>query len=167
MTTLALCLTVATVLFAGLMAGLFYAFSISVMPGLDSGPPETAIAAMAAINRVIQNPVFFATFFLTPVIALAAAAALWMVGQKAACWLMLLSAAVYLAGAFLPTVAVNVPLNNALDAVALPKPAADAARAWQDYSPRWTWWNSLRAVACSVSTVAAGLALYVWDRPPA
>jgi len=167
MTILALVLTLTALLFAGLMAGLFYAFSVSVMPGLDSGPPETAIAAMAAINRVIQNPVFFAIFFLTPVIALAAAVALWMIGQKAACWLMAMSAAAYFAGAFLPTVVVNVPLNNALDAVVLPKPAAEAAQAWLDYSPRWTWWNSLRAVACSVSTVAAGLALYVWDRPPA
>lgn len=167
MTTVALVLTLAAILFGGLMAGLFYAFSVSVMPGLDSAPADAAIAAMAAINRVIQNPVFFATFFLTPVIALAAAAALWMVGQKAACWLMVLSAAAYLGGAFLPTVAVNVPLNNALDAVVLPKTAAEAARAWQDYSPRWTWWNSLRAIACSVSTVAAALALYVWDRPAA
>jgi uncharacterized membrane protein len=35
------------------------------MPRLGPGPPETAIAAMASINKAIQNPVFLAALYLT------------------------------------------------------------------------------------------------------
>ena len=57
--------TFLTALGAGLMAGLFFAFSISVMRALSRIPPPAGIAAMQAINIVILNPVFGIVFFGT------------------------------------------------------------------------------------------------------
>jgi hypothetical protein len=68
---------------------------------------------------------------------------------------MALCAAVHLLSAFLPSVVVNMPLNDVLGAIVQSNPAADATQAWLDYSPRWTWWATLRPVACAVSTVAS------------
>jgi uncharacterized membrane protein len=50
----------------GLMAGLFFAFSVSVMRALASRPAAEGIAAMQAISRAILNPVFLVVFFNVP-----------------------------------------------------------------------------------------------------
>jgi uncharacterized membrane protein len=49
----------------GLMAGLFFAFSVSVMRALARLPSAEGIAAMQSINVAIINPVFLAAFFGT------------------------------------------------------------------------------------------------------
>ncbi|MER6362184.1 hypothetical protein [Kitasatospora sp. NPDC001527] len=44
----------------GLMSGLFFAFDVSVMPGLAAGDDRTYVTAMQHINAAITNPVFAA-----------------------------------------------------------------------------------------------------------
>ena len=56
-----------------LMTGFFYAFSVAVMPGLDAIDARHSIPAMQSINLLVRNPVFFITFFVTPVAALVVA----------------------------------------------------------------------------------------------
>lgn len=138
----------------GVMAGIFLAFSVSVLPGLDRIGAERAVAAMRAMNGAIERPSFLATFLGAPVAAGAAAALLGAAGGGAATWLMLGACVVYLLGVFAPTVVVNVPLNNALATGEVPPHGERAQRAWADFSPRWQRWNAVRG-ACSV----VGLAL--------
>ncbi|MBC8154239.1 MAG: DUF1772 domain-containing protein, partial [Bacteroidetes bacterium] len=52
------CATVTT----ALIAGLLYAYSCSVNPGLNRLSDASYLAAMQSINREIQNPVFFLSF---------------------------------------------------------------------------------------------------------
>jgi uncharacterized membrane protein len=52
-----------TALCNALMAGIFFAFSISVMPGFAKLNDLSFIQSMQMINRAIQNPVFFFVFF--------------------------------------------------------------------------------------------------------
>ena len=47
----------------GLIAGVYYAYAVSVNLGLAAQPDAGYVAAMQAINERIQNPVFFASFF--------------------------------------------------------------------------------------------------------
>jgi uncharacterized membrane protein len=71
-------LRLAAALGTGLMAGLFFAFSVSVMGALARIQPSEGIAAMQSINRVILNPVFFLAFFGTALVCLViVAASLW------------------------------------------------------------------------------------------
>lgn len=163
-TVLALTAAALALLLTGLMAGIFAAFSVSVVPGLDRVDSGRAVAAMRSINRVIQNPVFFVMFFGAPVAAVASGALLFPLGQVGAAWLFLAAAGAYLLGAFLPTIVVNVPLNNALDAAGQPDAAdlPDDTRTWRDYSPRWTRWNTARAVFSSLSLLLVGLGLATW-----
>lgn len=59
----------------GLIAGVYYAFAVSVNFGLAAQPDTSYVATMNAINVKIENPLFFASFFgalLFPLAALAA-----------------------------------------------------------------------------------------------
>ncbi len=101
-------------LLSGAIFGFFYAWVCSTMWGLDALPPETAIAAMQAMNESVRNAVFAPAFFGTgPVLLLTAAWAMTRGSGRAAA-LFALAGAVYLLGAFLPTALVNVPMNRAL-----------------------------------------------------
>ncbi|TYB41984.1 DUF1772 domain-containing protein [Actinomadura chibensis] len=155
--------TLSIIMAAG-MAGTFFGFSTGVMPGLNAARPGSAIDAMQGINQKIQNPLFVAMFMLVPVVAAAAGVLLLTLDQKAAAVLFFVAAGVYLLGALFPSFAVNIPMNNDLDAVKIPDGASEAAKTWSDYSGRWTAWNSVRAVAGWASVLAMSLGLYVWGK---
>lgn len=119
---------------SGLMAGLFFAFSTAVMPGLADLPAEDARAAMRRINVRIQNPLFLLVFL----------------GNVVLCGIEVFQGRVvggllYIVGSFLLTMFVNVPMNNRLE-------RTDDAY-WPAYLRTWTLWNHVRGVACLASTV--------------
>ena len=66
-------LTLIAALGSGLMAGFFFAFSVSVMKALGRLPPAQGIAAMQSINVVVINPVFLIAFFGTAAACVAVA----------------------------------------------------------------------------------------------
>jgi uncharacterized membrane protein len=135
-----------------LVAGLYFAFSTFIMTALGRIPAPAGIAAMQAINTVIQRSLFMPLFFGTTLAALAVAAlALWR-WVEAGSVAMLAGGLVYVLGMFVCTVVFNVPLNNRLDA-ADPQSAA-AGEVWARYLRVWTRWNHVRTLA---STLAAGL----------
>ena len=145
---------VAIILF-GLIAGFFYAFSVCVMSGLDLVDPVEAIHAMQAINLSVRNPVFFVTFFLTPVAGFIVTLLMFRAGMaRAAAW-MLAATLVYLFGAFIPTALINVPMNEALGLVDPAAAGYDAASAWEEYSARWTAWNTARTIASTLALLLA------------
>jgi uncharacterized membrane protein len=142
-------LTFATALGCGVMSGLFFVFSNTVMPALADRPPAEGMAAMQAINRVIINPIFLATFFGTTALsALGIVTALWHWSLPGAAFL-LAGSTLYLAGGVLVTMLANVPLNNRLAAAAPQAP--ESAALWALYLRRWTAWNHVRTIACSVA----------------
>ena len=57
------------------MAGVFYAYAVSVNLGLAAQPDASYVATMQAINARIQNPMFFASFFGAVLFLLATLAA--------------------------------------------------------------------------------------------
>jgi uncharacterized membrane protein len=52
----------AAALTMGLLAGFFYAYSASVMPGLAQADDRTIVDAMQQINEGVENPVIFLSF---------------------------------------------------------------------------------------------------------
>ncbi|MBF9034862.1 DUF1772 domain-containing protein [Rhodobacterales bacterium HKCCE2091] len=140
--------------------GFFYAWACSAMWGLDAADPRVAIAAMQAMNGAVRNAVFFPAFFLTPV-ALFAAAAL---ARGSAGVAFGIGGAVYLGLGLVLTMAVNVPMNEALAAVAVPEDAGAAAEAWAAFSPRWQVFNWIRTGASGIAVLAAGIGLTLLPR---
>lgn len=135
----------AAILGYALLGGVFLAFSDFIMRALratsGSGGPE----AMQAINREVFRYVFMPLFLgMAPVsLALGIGAALWAEAPVP----LAAAGAVYLIGVFGVTVVCNVPMNNALAAMA--PASAQTAAFWRErYAPRWTFWNTVRALAC-------------------
>lgn len=153
-----------SILMAAGMAGTFFGFSAGVMPGLNAARPGSAINVMQAINQKIQNPVFVGVFILLPVVAAVAGILLLTLDQKSAALLFFAAAAVYFVGALMPSFAVNIPMNNDLDAVKIPSDLRAAAKIWSDYSGRWTAWNTVRAVFSWASLLLMSLGVYVWGK---
>ena len=155
-------LSLLALMLTGAIFGFFYAWACSTMWGLDTLPPEVAIAAMQGMNGSVRNAVFAPAFFGTGPMLLLAAAVCWREGAAGAAQLMALAGVVYLVAGMGLTIAVNVPMNQAL---ALMDPAApDAAAVWAAYSRPWQWWNVVRTVASGVSLGLAGSGLLVLGR---
>ena len=151
MTVLALGLTFLALALGAALAGLFFSFSMSVMRGLDELGPQAAASAMRSINRRILNPWLFLAFIGTPLAAAAAGVVALFSGHDAL-WLFL-AAGVSIAGSFVVTSAINVPMNDALESGALD---------WAGYAPRWTAWNTVRTAASLVVVLLLGCALLTW-----
>jgi uncharacterized membrane protein len=137
-------LTFLAALGCGLMAGLFFVFSNSVMKALARLHPESGIAAMQSINIVIINPLFLTVFLGT-----AAACVLLLIyslvrWQSPGTVCLLAGSLLYLMGNYGVTMAFNVPKNNVLARIDASKP--EAAGVWHDYVTDWTRWNHVRAI---------------------
>jgi uncharacterized membrane protein len=136
----------------GLSAGVFALYAHTIMPGLKHTDDRTFVAAFQALDRAIINPWFMVTAF-GGALVLTIAAAIFHRGTQALPWI---AAALGLyAVAVIVTIAVNVPLNNAIKAAGDPGHIPDPARVRQQFhEARWAAWNLLRA---GTSTAAFGL----------
>jgi uncharacterized membrane protein len=130
----------------GLVAGVYYAYAVSVNLGLAGQPDASYVATMQAINERIENPLFFASFFGAALFPLAALAAHYRRPRSGRLWLIALACVLYIGGSFLLTAFVNVPMNEELARVASDVSAGDLARARDAYEDPWDFWNGVRAV---------------------
>ena len=138
-----------------LVAGFLFAFAFVVMPGIRSLNDREFIRAFQVMDRVIQNnqPIFVLVW-VGSVVALVTSAVLG-IGQLdgAGRLLIIFAALTYLLGVQLPTVTINIPLNNklqTLDVDAMNETTQKAAR--KDFEPRWNRWNSIRAAFASLAS---------------
>jgi uncharacterized membrane protein len=147
---------IAATLLCGLVAGFVFAFATVVMPGIGTLDDRSFLRAFRVIDRVIQdNQPVFLLVWVGSVVALLASVVLGF-GRLDGTGRVLVIAAglVYLLGVQLPTVAINVPLNNAVQALdidGMDDTAVEKAR--QDFEPRWVYWNVVRTVLASLVLV--------------
>jgi uncharacterized membrane protein len=143
----------AATLATGLMAGLYFAFSCAVMPGLARTDDRTFVAAMQWINVRILNGCFALAFggaFVLTAVALVLH--LPADGRAVLPWVVV--ALVLYVGTLLVTFRVNVPLNDALVAAGDPSAMADVASVREGFEPRWVRWNAVRTVLAVGALVA-------------
>ena len=134
-----------TALGSGLMAGLFFIFSVCIMTALGRLTPASGIAAMQSINVVILNGIFLSVFMGTALLSLALIAA-WFLGWVPSGGMFVLAGSLlYLVGIIGVTMFFNVPMNNALAAVN--PDSSEGAALWKDYLVNWTMWNHARTIA--------------------
>lgn len=150
-------LTLVSALGSGLIAGVFFAFSTFVMGALGRLPAPHGIAAMNSINVVVINPWFLGAFMGTAALCVLLAVAAFMKWPEPDAMLLLIGALLYFAGTFLVTMIFNVPLNDALAAVAPDSPAG--ADLWTRYLSTWTNWNHARTVAALAASALLTIAL--------
>ncbi|MEV8439271.1 anthrone oxygenase family protein [Actinosynnema sp. NPDC051121] len=132
-------MTIVAALGCGMMAGVFFAFSAMVMPGLRRADPAVGAAAMRAINLAVVNPAFIGLFLGTAVVGVVAA----FEGDPWA-WA---GAALYVLGGIVLTGAFHIPRNNELERLG-------TTEYWSRYLREWVPANHLRALL-SLAAVAS------------
>ena len=141
---------VAALLTTGLMAGVYLAFAIAVLPGLARQDDRTFVAAMRGMNQAILNG-WFAVVFAGPLLLGGVAVATRLPSYDGLGWAALALAAYGVTlGA---TAVVNVPLNNLLETT------DSHSEARTQFEGRWVAWNVVRTVACTAAFAAFTLAL--------
>lgn len=138
----------------GLIAGIFFIFSVAVMPALARVTPVEGINSMKSINVVIVNPIFLLVFLGTAALCLALGVLSVFGWNRPGSSVLLAGALLYIAAIGI-TAAFNIPMNNALDKLSASEPRAAAF--WTKYLSDWTFWNHLRGLASLAST-----ALLIW-----
>ncbi|MEJ6388744.1 anthrone oxygenase family protein [Gymnodinialimonas ulvae] len=108
------------------------------------------VEGMQVINREVFRWDFMALFLGTAANSLAIAGYGAFRVSGPAGTLIMLAGLTYLIGCFGVTVFCNVPMNEALAGMEM---SSDITRDYrlQIYVPRWTFWNSVRTIACVVS----------------
>ena len=150
----------ATAVGCGVMAGLFFAFSIAVMPGFRRIAPASGLSAMQAINLAIVSPLFLLVFLGTAVTSAVLVIAMIWKGIDLLTAHFILGGVLYLAGVILGTAVVNVPMNNGI--AGLDVSSAESAGPWHDYLRRWTAWNHVRTISALLATALLGFGLMAW-----
>jgi uncharacterized membrane protein len=151
-------MTLIAALTCGLMAGLYFAFSVAVMGALQRIRPQEGIAAMQSINAVILNPLFGLAFGGSAVASTVLAASSLFRWDETGAGYLLAGGVLFLIGSVLVTIVVNVPLNNELAAVE-PR-GVKAEQVWIRYTKRWTAGNHVRTAASLAATVLLIMALH-------
>ncbi len=154
-------LLVATFL-CSLAAGLLFAFAAVVMPGIRSLDDSNFVRSFQVIDRVIQNnqPLFILVW-VGSVLGVIAAAVLgvWALAGVDRV-LVVIVALVYLLGVQLPTITINVPLNNRLqrlDVITMNETTLQHAR--KELESRWNRSNVFRTLCASIVSMVLMLLL--------
>jgi uncharacterized membrane protein len=140
---------------SGLIAGVYFAFSVFIMQAFSKIDTTQSIAAMNSINKTILRSLFMPLFFGSSIISVLLIAFAFMHWGEAGAGVTLIAGTVYFVGMFVCTVLFNVPLNNAL--ARLEPDSVDAHPVWTRYLKTWTNWNHLRTVSSFVTCI-----LCVW-----
>ncbi|MFG1792686.1 DUF1772 domain-containing protein [Nocardia sp. NPDC049149] len=147
----------------GLLAGLFYAYSVSVMIALGKFDDKTFVEVMNKINVVIVNPVFMLSFLGSVGFSIIAGlfflrsdmrSVLIWIGIGAA--LNIISLVV--SGGF------NIPLNNAMAVANDATGPIDYAGLREAFESSWVTWNIVRGLFNTAAIGALGWALVQYGR---
>lgn len=143
------------IVMTGLMAGVYFTFSVFVMKSLAELPALQAAQAMNKINDVIVNTLFLPVFF---------GSTFWYAGlivwqfadwQSGSSILVIAAAIIYIVGMFLVSAFGNVPLNNRLKESEANE--SELQLVWAYYLHKWTQLNHLRTMSCIASLTLLGI----------
>jgi uncharacterized membrane protein len=137
-------LIAATVL-TGMSVGVMALYAHTIMPGLKKTDDRTFVGAFQAIDRAILNPWFMFTFFGALILIGAAAVLHFGPGRRSILPWLIAAFVLYLIAVII-TMAVHVPLNDAIDAAGDPN-HIDVAKVRADFGEaRWAAWNYVRTI---------------------
>lgn len=139
-----------------LVAGFLFAFAAVVMPGIGTLNDRDFIRAFQVIDGVIQRgqrPFMVVWVGSTLLLVTVAVVAVWQLGG-ADRLLAIATAFAYVLGVQVPSVRINIPLNNQLQRIDSGS-VSDAARrhARSDFERRWNRSNLLRTVCANLVAV--------------
>ena len=145
---------VGATLTTGLISGFVYAYACAVTRGLALLPDAQYVAAMQAINATVRNGVFAFSFFGAALFLILAVVVHVPRLRSRRFVLISLACPLYVAGGFVLTLGVNVPMNEALARAGSNASPEVLARAREAYEDPWNFWNGMRTVRSSLALLA-------------
>lgn len=147
------------ILLTGLSAGLFYAWTVSVIPGTRKVVDVTYLESMQSINRAILNPAFYLIFMGSPLVLALSTFQQFNTGPKF--WLLLVATILYLSGTFGVTIFGNVRLNDALDILDLASLGEIELKDFRkSYEGKWNRLHWIRTAFAVLSFLFSLLAVF-------
>ena len=140
-----------------LVAGFLFAYAIVVMPGIKNLNDKDFIRAFQVTDRIIQNnqPIFILVWVGSAIALIVSA--FYGLGplQGVDFFLLAFATLAYVLGVQVPTIAINLPLNNKLQTLNVDALSdTDIKVARNEFELRWNTSNFIRtAVACCVSAL--------------
>lgn len=149
----------------GLIAGFFYAWDVSVMPGLAPLDDRTFVGAFQAIDRaMMMNPLFMLAFMAALAFTGVAAILYRRAADHSVLPWVALAFGLYLA-TFVITMAIHEPLNDAIRPAGDPDGIADLAVVRDAFhETRWVAWNIVRTIATTAAFGCLAWALVLHGR---
>lgn len=147
---------IAATLLCSLVAGFLFAFAVVVMPGISSLSDQHFICTFRVMDRVIQNsqPLFMLVWIGSMItlitFTVSGISELPRVQQA----ILAIATSLYLLAVQLPTLTMNIPLNNKLQSLSVEEMGVDEFRAARDeFETRWKYWNAIRTVSAIVTSL--------------
>ncbi|HAT34441.1 MAG TPA: DUF1772 domain-containing protein [Rhodospirillaceae bacterium] len=147
---------VLSALLCALVAGLVFTFAIVAMPGIRTLGDLDYLKSFKAMDRVIQNnqPIFMLVWIGSVLVLLGSTALGFRHLEGLDLVLLIVACAIYILGVHVPTVAINIPLNNDLQSKNLDAMSeAEVQAVAEMFETRWMRWNTIRTVVAMVTTV--------------
>ena len=136
----------------GLISGFFLTFSDFVMRALKLSKPSAGIEVMQIINVEVGRSIFIFLLWGFVVITAAVGIYAYFAISGPAQPYILTGAASYIIGVLGLSYLFNIPMNNKLKHMDCN--AEQTAAYWLNvYVPRWTFWNSLRALTSGITAI--------------
>jgi uncharacterized membrane protein len=152
------------VILTGLSAGLFYAWSVSVIPGTKKIDGTAYLETMQSINRAILNPAFFLIFFGSLIFLIIGSVYQFNTG-KTTFWFILTASLLYLIGTIGVTGLGNVPLNNQLDALNLNEMSPHKQLEFRHYyESKWNRLHFIRTIFAVLSFLLSAAAVFTHSK---
>ena len=154
---------VAATLTAGLMAGLFAAFWYAIMPGLARASDLAFVDGMQRINVAILNG-WFGLCFAGALVFSVVAGILHAGAERRSVLPWIVAGALLYLVVLVVTFAINVPLNDRLEAAGDPARIGDLHAVREQFEAAWVRWNAVRTLACTLAFGCLAWALVLHGR---
>ena len=143
-------------LLCSLVAGLVLTFAIVIMPGIKTLGDRDYLKSFKSMDRVIQNnqPIFILVWAGSALVLLASTVLGFWRLEGLDRILLVAACAIYIFGVQVPTVTINVPLNNRLQSQDLDTlPESEVVKTAEDFDSQWLRWNTIRTVIATLTAV--------------
>ncbi len=154
----------AAVIAMGLLAGLFSAFDVAVMPALTAGDDRTMVDSMQLmIDEMNNSALFLLTLFGAPALAAVAFFQARRSGSaRTAGWIV--AGLAFYTVMVVVTFAVHFPLNDDLMKAGDPARIENLATVRDDFVTPWVAWNIVRTLALTAAFGCLAWALVLRGR---
>lgn len=150
-------LSLLTLMLSGLIAGFFFAFSADVNLATAELGAEDYVRVQQLINLKVRNGAFALVYFGAALVPAALLAVSWRQWRTRSYLIAATGYLLYLAGAFIITREINVPINNAMAAWN----PGDVPATWTAMRDRWNDANLFRTAIAILSFACYAIAFAV------